>query len=88
MSTLASGKPILAANVNGLGELLGQGSNQCGLIFDHNDFKDFIDKATSLIESRSLRQDLGRKAIIIAQQHSWSSKVQKILSFSLLGGDS
>lgn len=85
---LASGKPILAANVNGLGELLGQGSNQCGLIFDHNDFKDFIDKATSLIESRSLRQDLGRKAIIIAQQHSWSSKVQKILSFSLLGRDS
>ena len=79
---LASGKPLLAANVNGIDKILDQSSNQCGLIFDHDSPKDFIEKAKLLAKSKILRKKLGKNAKIASKKHSWSSRMQQILSLN------
>ena len=69
---LASGVPVLATNVGGIGELVHDNIN--GLLASRNNIDDFIDKALELLHNKKLRKQLGIKGReSIKEKYSWKN---------------
>ena len=71
----ANGRPILASNVGGIPEFIRNGKN--GWLFNGSSPELLAKKLNSLVESRSLREKLGRQAALSAQEFSLARMIEK-----------
>jgi len=75
---LASGKPIIASNIESLKEILRDGIN--ALFFNPEDSSDLIDKINILLKDQGLADRLSKNALEIVDNYTWKTKAQNILS--------
>ena len=75
---MASGKPIIASNIESLKEILRDGIN--ALFFNPEDSSDLIDKINILLKDQGLADRLSKNALEIVDNYTWKTKAQNILS--------
>ncbi len=71
VEVMAQRRPIIATNVNGLPETVGEG----GILVDPADPKALADAINGLLSNESLRMDLGMKARAQAEYYDWSNHI-------------
>ncbi len=77
IEAMASGLPVITATTTGAADLL---NPDCGIVLGDCDDIDALAHALHLLNSdRSLRQQMGKVARTIAEQHSWSTMAQTYL---------
>jgi PEP-CTERM/exosortase A-associated glycosyltransferase len=75
LEAMAQGKAVLASNVGGIRELVGQGP--C-MLFEPDDVEDFCSKAAELLSNERLRRDLGQTAReMVIREKDWKVLVRK-----------
>ncbi|MFQ5456668.1 MAG: glycosyltransferase family 4 protein [Nitrospirota bacterium] len=77
LETMAIGKPIVSTNVDGLGEVLKDGS---GLLIPPKDIRLLSEKIIYLIEHPEEAEKLGKKAKNISYQYSIDAHVKRLCS--------
>jgi glycosyltransferase involved in cell wall biosynthesis len=74
LEALASGLPVITASSTGGAELV---TPECGVVLQDSDDIDALASALSLMVSdRQLREQMGKAARTVAQQHSWATMAQ------------
>ncbi|MDB9448714.1 glycosyltransferase family 4 protein [Dolichospermum circinale] len=78
IEAMASGLPVITATTTGAADLV---NPDCGIVLDDCDDVKALAEALELLNSdRSLRQQMGKVARTIAEQHSWSTMAQTYLN--------
>jgi len=78
IEAMASGLPVITATTTGAADLV---NPDCGIVLDDCDDVNALADALRLLNSdRSLRQQMGKVARTIAEQHSWSKMAQTYLN--------
>ena len=78
IEAMASGLPVITATTTGAADLV---NPDCGIVLDDCDDVNALADALGLLNSdRSLRQQMGKVARTIAEQHSWSTMAQTYLN--------
>jgi glycosyltransferase involved in cell wall biosynthesis len=78
IEAMASGLPVITATTTGAADLV---NPDCGIVLDDCDDVNALADALRLLNSdRSLRQQMGKIARTIAEQHSWSTMAQTYLN--------
>lgn len=77
LEAMASGKPVIAANVGGLPYLVDDGI--VGYLFDPMDSEDLAEKILSLLEDSSLRYKMGNAGREKAKKYQWSKIADETL---------
>jgi glycosyltransferase involved in cell wall biosynthesis len=78
IEAMASGLPVITATTTGAADLV---NPDCGIVLDDCDDVNALADAIGLLNSdRSLRQQMGKVARTIAEQHSWSTMAQTYLN--------
>ncbi|OBQ32739.1 MAG: glycosyl transferase, partial [Anabaena sp. CRKS33] len=78
IEAMASGLPVITATTTGAADLLNPDS---GIVLEDCDDVEALAHALQLLDSdRSLRQQMGKVARTIAEQHSWSTMAQTYLN--------
>lgn len=78
IEAMASGLPVITATTTGAADLLNPDS---GIVLEDCDDVEALARALQLLDSdRSLRQQMGKVARTIAEQHSWSTMAQTYLN--------
>ena len=67
----ASGLPIVATDVGGISDILHDGIN--GFMVKTGDPEDLTEKILTLLGDDKLRERLGKKGQMLAEQYSWES---------------
>jgi PEP-CTERM/exosortase A-associated glycosyltransferase len=74
LEAMAQGKAVLASNVGGIRELVGQGA--C-LLFEPDNVDDFCDKAAELLTNEQFRSDLGQRGReMVMREKDWNVLVR------------
>ncbi|MBD2439669.1 glycosyltransferase family 4 protein [Nostoc sp. FACHB-110] len=74
LEALASGLPVITAIATGGAEIV---TSECGIVLPDSDDIDALASAlSSLVRDRTLMQQMGQAARVVAQQHSWSTMAQ------------
>lgn len=71
----AAGLPIIATDVGGVSDILHDGIN--GVITKTGDPEDLADKIVSLLDDDELREKLGKKGQMLAEQYSWEKVAEE-----------
>ena len=79
LEAMASGKPIVASNIEGYNDVLSHGEE--GLLVPPRDEKALAQALLSLIKDESLRQRMGTKGRIKAEKYSWRNTAQKVMDY-------
>ena len=69
LEAMAAGRPVIAARVGGLAEIIVDGHN--GLLFEPDDELALAEKLNLLISDSGLREELVTNARLTAAEHSW-----------------
>jgi glycosyltransferase involved in cell wall biosynthesis len=78
IEAMASGLPVITATTTGAADLV---NRDCGIVLDDcDDVKALVEALELLNSDRSLRQQMGKVARTIAEQHSWSTMAQTYLN--------
>lgn len=77
LEAMAHSKPVVGFDVGGVKSLIQNNIN--GYLIDHGDNNKFAEKLTQLTLSSSLREDLGREGLKIAQNNFSAEKVKEKL---------
>lgn len=77
VEAMAVGLPCVASNVGGIPDVLTNGVN--GFLFEREDQKSLTDYIRKLINDKSLRIDIGKKAAIRAGDFTMEKYVEKII---------
>lgn len=74
---LAAGRPIVAGAVGEVKEVIFNG--KCGLLFEPGNAEDFAEKINILIENHQMREEMGRRARLIAEgEYAWQNIAKKL----------
>ena len=74
LEALASGLPVITATATGGAELV---TPECGVVLaDSDDTNALASALLSLVSDRAIRQQMGKAARSIAEQHSWTTMAQ------------
>lgn len=77
LEAMASGLPVITAITAGGAELV---KPECGFVLSNSDDIETLAQVLNILKSdRALREQMGRAARAIAEQHSWASKAQSYL---------
>jgi len=77
---MALGKPVLAPSVQGIRDVVRHG--ETGLLFEPDDFGDFLQKLRLLLKDGELRRRVGSDARRQAfERHTWHHNARKVLAF-------
>jgi phosphatidylinositol alpha-mannosyltransferase len=76
---MALGKPVVASNIEGYASVMTHGVE--GLLVTPKDHKTLAEALISLLTDESLRQQMGARAKLKAQDYSWEQVVQKVLNY-------
>jgi len=71
----AAGLPIIATDVGGVSDILHDGIN--GVITKTGDPEDLAGKIVSLLDDDELREKLGKKGQMLAEQYSWEKVAEE-----------
>lgn len=71
----AAGLPIVATDVGGVSDILHDGAN--GLITKTGDPEDLASKIVSLLDDNELREEMGKKGKMLAEQYSWETVAEE-----------
>jgi D-inositol-3-phosphate glycosyltransferase len=73
----ACGCPVIAANVAGLASVVRDGVT--GYLVDSDEPDDYADRLEMLLDAPILAEQMGRRAIVLAQRFSWSRTAERLL---------
>ena len=76
---MASGKPVVASNIEGYASVLTHGVE--GLLVRPKDAEAIMGALESLIEDPALRSAMGERGRLRAQEYSWTRVGQRVLSY-------
>ncbi|MDB9375577.1 glycosyltransferase family 4 protein [Nodularia sphaerocarpa] len=77
IEAMASGLPVITASSTGAADLV---TPESGIVLSDSDDAEALTQALRLLSSdRTLRQDMGKAARSVAEQHSWSNMAQTYL---------
>jgi len=79
LEAMASGKPVVASNIEGYNDVLNHGEE--GLLVPPKDEEALAQALLSLAEDKSLRQQMGAKGRIKAEEYSWENIAQKVMGY-------
>jgi len=79
LEAMAMGKPILASNIEGYASVVSQGVE--GLLVHPRDPRSLSQSLVSLMNDESLRQQMGAKGLIKAQDYGWQRVAQRISDY-------
>jgi glycosyltransferase involved in cell wall biosynthesis len=88
LEAMAAGRPVIAARVGGLAEIIVDGHN--GLLFEADDELALAEKLNLLISDSGLGEELVANARLTAAQHSWpqvGSRFAEVIKASLNRND-
>jgi glycosyltransferase involved in cell wall biosynthesis len=87
IEAMASGLPVITATTTGAAEIV---TPECGVVLSDSEDKNALAQALSTIASdRDLRNQMGKTARTIAEQHSWASMAQTYVDlFEEISGES
>ncbi|HMK82629.1 MAG TPA: glycosyltransferase family 4 protein, partial [Candidatus Bathyarchaeia archaeon] len=79
LEALASGKPVVASRVGGIPEAIKTGSN--GILFEAGDISALTEGLLTLLENRTLRDDMAHNARKIAEkEYNWKQITDKYIT--------
>lgn len=86
LEAMACGKPVVATNIAGYASLLAHGEE--GLLVPPRDEKSLAHALLSLLDNKSLRQQMGAKGRIKAEKYSWANVARQVMDYytTLLNG--
>jgi phosphatidylinositol alpha-mannosyltransferase len=86
LEAMACGKPVVATSIGGYASVLAHGEE--GLLVPPRDEKSLAQALLSLLEDKSLRQQMGTKGRIKAEKYSWTNVARQVMEYytSLLNG--
>ncbi len=79
LEAMALGKPVVASNIDGYASIMTHGAE--GLLVPPKDEKALAQALLSLMESKSLRQQMGVRGRLTAADYDWKRVVQKVLDY-------
>lgn len=79
LEAMALGKPVVASNIDGYASIMTHGVE--GLLVPPRDEKALAQALISLMESKSLRQQMGARGILTAAEYDWERVVQRVLDY-------
>ena len=79
LEAMALGKPVVATNIDGYASIMTHGAE--GLLVPPRDEKALAQALISLMESKSLRQQMGARGILTAAEYDWKRVVQRVLDY-------
>lgn len=79
LEAMAMGKPIVASNIDGYASLLTNDAE--GTLVPPKDKRKLAQALISVLSDESLRQQMGAKGIIKAQEYSWERVAQKVFNY-------
>jgi len=75
LEAMSCGTPTLVSNVSSLPEIIGD----AGLTFQPNNQADFVKKVNQLLDSKTLRDSLSKKALVQAAKFNWEKTARATL---------
>ncbi len=79
LEAMAVGKPIVASNIEGYNSVMTDGAE--GLLVPPGDKRKLAQALISLMTDESLRQQMGARGIITAQEYSWERVAQRVSNY-------
>jgi phosphatidylinositol alpha-mannosyltransferase len=79
LEAMALGKPVVASNIDGYASIMTHGAE--GLLVPPKDKKALAQALLSLMESKSLRQQMGARGRLTAAEYDWKRVVQRVLDY-------
>lgn len=79
LEAMATGKPIVASNIPGYAGLITHGVE--GLLAKPRDEKDLAKAILSTLQDETLRKSMGERGRSKAQDYSWETVAQKVISY-------
>jgi phosphatidylinositol alpha-mannosyltransferase len=76
LEAMAVGKPIVASNIDGYASILTHGAE--GLLVPPKDEKGLAQALISLLRDEALRQEMGARGILKAQEYDWEHIAQRV----------
>ncbi len=76
LEAMAVGKPIVASDIDGYASILRHGAE--GLLVPPKDEKSLAQALTSLLKDEKLRQEMGAKGILKAQEYDWKNVARRV----------
>lgn len=79
LEAMALGKPIVATNIEGYAGVITNGEE--GYLVSPNDDNELARVLMTLITDKSLRQQLGARGLITAQEHDWKKIARRVVEY-------
>jgi phosphatidylinositol alpha-mannosyltransferase len=79
LEAMACGKPVVATSIGGYASVLAHGEE--GLLVPPRDEKSLAHALLSLLEDKSLRQQMGAKGRIKAEKYSWTNVAHQVMEY-------
>lgn len=79
LEAMACGKPVVATSIGGYASVLAHGDE--GLLVPPRDEKSLAHALLSLLEDKSLRQQMGTKGRIKAERYSWTNVARQVMEY-------
>ena len=81
LEAMATGKPIIATNIEGYASVLTDGEE--GLLVPPKDAKELARALITLMSDKSLRQRMGDQGLATAQEYNWEKVARMVLDYYL-----
>jgi len=79
LEAMACGKPVVATSIGGYASVLAHGEE--GLLVPPRDEESLARALLSLLEDKSLRQQMGAKGRIKAEKYSWTNVARQVMEY-------
>jgi len=79
LEAMAVGKPVVASNIDGYASILTHGAE--GLLVPPKDEESLAQALISLLSDEALRQKMGAKGILKAQEYDWKNVARRVLDY-------
>ena len=79
LEAMACGKPVVASNIEGFASILEH--NKEGLLVPPGDVNALAQSLSTLLENRSLREQMGTKGKAKAEKYSWVNITQQVMDY-------
>ncbi|MCK4721917.1 MAG: glycosyltransferase family 4 protein, partial [Dehalococcoidia bacterium] len=79
LEAMAVGKPVVASNIDGYASILTHGAE--GLLVPPKDEESLAQALISLLSDEALRQKMGARGILKAQEYDWKNVARRVLDY-------
>jgi len=79
LEAMACGKPVVATDIGGYASVVAEGED--GLLVPPRDEESLARALLSLLDNKSLRQQMGAKGRVKAEKYSWANVAQQVMDY-------